>query len=214
METCPLCLGADAKAFFTDEKHGGREFFSCPGCGLVFVPARFHPSPEDEKRRYDLHRNDPGDAGYRDYLNQLAAPLCARLRPGSRGLDFGSGPGPALAAMMEAAGHPTRIYDPFYAPDLSALEEIYDFVAATEVVEHLRDPRGTLERMWSLVRPGGWLGLLTQSPPPAEAFGRWTYKNDPTHLVFYPKAVFGRLAGAWGAEVEFDGRDAILLRKV
>ena len=61
------------------------------------------------------------DAGYRRFLSKLADPLMARLAPGARGLDYGCGPGPALAAMLREAGHEVALYDPFFAPDPAPL---------------------------------------------------------------------------------------------
>jgi hypothetical protein len=44
----------------------------------------------------------------------LAGPLLARLAPASQGLDYGCGPGPALAAMLAEAGHAVALYDPLF----------------------------------------------------------------------------------------------------
>lgn len=213
METCPLCSTPDAPLFFKDDARGGREFFSCDGCGLVFVSPRFFPTPEEEKRRYDLHRNDPSDAGYRRHLSRMVRALAEHVPPGSRGLDFGSGPGPALRDLLVLAGYPTEVYDPFYAPDPSVLGECFRFVTATEVAEHLRDPASTFRRIWSLVLPGGCLGLMTQSPPSARDFKMWSYKNDITHLCFFRKESFEYLARQWSARVLFPEPDVILMIK-
>lgn len=210
---CPLCLETGPGLYFQEEKNSRREYFSCRSCGLVFVPTKHHLSLEAEKQRYDLHRNDPSDTGYREYLNRLAVPLLARLEPGSRGLDFGSGPSPVLAAILRAAGHPMEVYDPFYAPDASVLGHTYDFVTTTEAVEHFRDPAETLDRLWALVRPGGRLGILTQFLPSSADFDRWSYKNDPTHLAFFSRETFEWLAARWSAEAEFPAENVVLLTK-
>ena len=49
------------------------------------------------------------------------------------GLDFGAGPGPALAAMMSEDGFDVAIYDPFFQPDAEALQRKYDFITCTAV---------------------------------------------------------------------------------
>lgn len=178
-----------------------RCYWRCAACALVFVPPPWHPSLVDEKARYDLHRNSPDDAGYRAYLGRLLTPLKARLAPGARGLDFGCGPGPVLAHLLEAAGHSMALYDPFYAPDAAVLEARYDFVTATEVIEHLREPAVTLERVWSCLRPGGWLGIMTQFCPERPAFARWHYKDDFTHLAFFSSDTLHWLARRWNARL-------------
>lgn len=210
---CPLCLGPDPELYFKEIKNPAREFFYCEKCGLVFVPPEYHVSFEDEKRRYDLHQNGPFDRGYRSYLTRLMIPLTARLESGARGLDFGSGPGPVFSSLLEEMGHPTALYDPVYAPDTTVLDHTYDFVTATEVIEHLRTPAETLDRMWALVRPGGWLGMLTQMLPPKAAFGRWSYKNDPTHILFFSPRVLNWLAERWEADLLLPQENVILMGK-
>ena len=86
-------------------------------------------SPERELAHYNTHQNSPGDPRYRAFLDQLAAPLMARLPSGAEGLDFGSGPGPALSVIFGEHGFPTSIYDPFFAPDPLLLTRDYDFVS-------------------------------------------------------------------------------------
>ena len=206
---CPLCLEAEGEPFFEDR----RSYFRCPLCRLVFVPPHQLPSAETEKAEYDKHQNSPDDPGYRRFLGRLFEPLVALLEPGSRGLDFGSGPGPTLSVMFEEAGYRMAIYDPFYAPDPSAFARRYDFVTASEVVEHLHRPRAELERLWSRLRPGGILGIMTKRVLDREAFSRWHYKNDPTHVCFFSVETFEWLAQHWRAELTVCGADVVLLAR-
>ena len=136
-----------------------------------------------------------------------------RLSMGSRGLDFGCGPGPTLSVMFEELGYPMAIYDPIYATDESVLEIEYDFVTATEVVEHLQRPKQSLNRMWRCVKPGGYLGIMSKIVIGQEAFANWHYKNDDTHICFYSTETFGWLARQWQTEPVFVGKDVIILPK-
>ncbi|HBC19886.1 MAG TPA: 2-polyprenyl-3-methyl-5-hydroxy-6-metoxy-1,4-benzoquinol methylase, partial [Alcanivorax sp.] len=138
-----------------------RDFFRCGTCQLTFADPATLPDPETEKAHYDHHDNTPGDAGYRRFLSQLADPLCERLKPGDCGLDFGCGPGPALAQMLNERGFACRTYDPIYDPDPAPLDQQYDFVTCTEVVEHLHRPEREWQQFALLVKPGGWLGIMT-----------------------------------------------------
>lgn len=210
MPTCPLCESSDSNAFCTDR---ARDYLRCSHCKLVFVPEQFHLSLADERSEYDLHENLPTDPGYRRFLGRLASPLLQRLPKGARGLDFGSGPGPTLSVMLKEAGHPTEIYDPFYAPDRGALERPYDFITASEVVEHLRDPKLELERLFGLLRTGGVLAIMTKLVLDQTAFTSWHYKNDRTHIAFFSKETFAWLSEQWGATLEFVGADVIFLTK-
>jgi len=179
----------------------------------VFVPQQFHLSPGDEREVYDQHRNSPDDPGYRQFLSRLADPLLERLAPNSCGLDFGSGPGPTLSVMLAEQGHRMTLYDLYYAPNEEALADRYDFVTSTEVVEHLAAPGRELMRLWALLKPGGWLGIMTKLVSDQGAFGSWHYKNDPTHISFFSAETFEHLAQRWGTRAEFLGKDVILMNK-
>jgi SAM-dependent methyltransferase len=207
---CPLCAEGAPVLY-----HQGRArtYWRCGRCALVFVPPAAWPDAAAEKARYDRHRNDPADEGYRRFLSRLAGPILARVAPGAEGLDFGCGPGPALAAMLEARGLTVALYDPFYAPDASALARTYDFVTATEVLEHLHRPAETLDRLFGLLRPGGWLGVMTQPVRPPEAFDAWHYARDPTHVCFYSRETFAYVGVRWRVEPEFVEEDVVLFRR-
>lgn len=207
---CPLCASAGVKIVCRDKR---RDYFRCRTCDLVSVPSAQFLSPEDEKARYDLHQNSPDDWDYRRFLSHLFVPMLERLGVGSHGLDFGSGPNPTLSVMFEKVGHSMAIYDPFYANNAVALEELYDFVTATEVVEHLRDPARDLDRLWSCVKSGGSLGLMTKLAPDSKSFANWHYTNDLTHVCFFSRSTFKWLASQWQAELAFADEDVILFRK-
>lgn len=208
-QSCPLCRISEGRPFYQDR----REYFCCPDCYLVFVrPDHFLPLDE-EKSQYDKHENSPTDPRYRRFLGRLFNPLSERLTPGSSGLDFGSGPGPTLSVMFEEAGHSMEIYDPFYAPDLTLLKQKYDFITATEVVEHLHRPRQELDRLWSCLKPNGTLGIMTKRVIDREAFSNWHYKNDPTHVCFYSIETFHWLADYWDATLTVSDDDVVLFQK-
>lgn len=207
---CPLCAVLGAEFFHRDKR---REYRRCGVCRLVFVPQRYFLSAAEEKACYDLHQNDPQDVDYRRFLGQLFNPLIARLPPGAGGLDFGSGPGPTLSVMLAEAGFPTAIYDPFYAPDESVWSRTYGFITASEVVEHLHRPKPDLERLWHVLKPGGWLGIMTKRVRDAEPFSDWHYKNDPTHVAFFAEETFVWLAAHWSSRLEIAGPDVVLLQK-
>lgn len=210
MLTCPLCASTDTGPFHRD---GRRDYHRCRRCALVFVPPDQRLGSAEEKAVYDQHQNAPDDPGYRRFLSRLFDPLRERLPPGARGLDFGAGPGPTLSVMFEEVGHPMAIYDPFYAPDTSVLERRYDFITATEVVEHLFAPGRELVRLAAMLPSGGWLGLMTKRVTDQVAFTRWHYILDPTHVTFFSEATFVWLAARLGMRVEFPAADVALLQR-
>tara|TARA_R110000823_G_scaffold119998_6_gene244313 strand:- start:7746 stop:8393 length:648 start_codon:yes stop_codon:yes gene_type:complete len=207
---CPLCAGDELLAYGRD-RH--REYLQCARCELVFVPAKYRLGPEAERAVYDQHENVVTDPGYRRFLARLATPLMERLPPPARGLDFGCGPGPALACMLREAGYSVALYDPYYAPDAQVLAQPWEFITATEVVEHLYQPGRELERLWLLLEPGGWLAIMTKLVIDRAAFEGWHYRNDPTHVCFFSIATWRWWAARHAVEPEFLGSDVILLQK-
>ena len=205
---CPLCGTGNPKPYFEDKF---RPYFQCTHCQLVFVPSSHWLGPEEEKAVYDLHVNDPGDEGYRRFLSRLTLPLLEKLDSRCRGLDFGCGPGPALAAMVEEGGHAMDLFDPVYFP--RDLAEPYDFITATEVVEHFRHPAKEFNTLFALLKPGGWLGLMTKQVLDQRAFAQWHYIRDLTHICFYSPPTFEYLADRFNAHLTFVGKDVILMQR-
>jgi 2-polyprenyl-3-methyl-5-hydroxy-6-metoxy-1,4-benzoquinol methylase len=140
-------------------------------------------------------------------------PLIDRLTPGAAGLDFGCGRGPALAHMLREAGFNMALYDSFFVPKEDVLDVRYDFICATEVVEHLHRPGRELERLWALLQPGGWFGIMTRLVFDSTNFASWHYKNDPTHVCFFGSDTWHWWALQHGANIEIIGADVILLQR-
>lgn len=207
---CPLCSALDAHAYLRDKR---RPYLQCDCCQLVFVPPAFLPTPEQERAEYDLHRNDIDDPGYRGFLSRLAEPLMQHLPSGASGLDFGCGPGPALAEMLRESDLDVALYDSIYFPDATVFRRSYDFICATEVVEHLHRPGQELQRLWQHIKPGGWLAIMTKLVRDREAFATWHYKNDPTHVCFFSAATWHWWAQERGARAQIIGADVILIRR-
>lgn len=191
----------------------GRDYWRCAACQAVFLDASQLPDAATERARYLQHHNDPGDPAYRTFLARLAEPLLARLGPGCDGLDFGCGPGPALAGILAAAGHTLHLYDPFFHADASALAHRYDFITCSEVVEHFHQPAREFVRLDALLKPGGWLGILTCFLTDARRFADWHYRRDVTHVVFYRPETFLCLAAELGWTCEIPARNVVLMRK-
>lgn len=207
---CPLC---DNKKIVHWHRRGQRDYWCCERCALVFVPPAQHLSPAREKAEYDKHDNRIDDPGYRRFLSASLRAVTDRLAPGSRGLDFGCGPGPALAAMLAESGYPTRLYDLYYHLDESVWNERYDFITLTEVIEHLAEPRPVLDRLWERLHPGGVLVIQTQRVLDRRAFRDWRYLHDLTHIAFYSETTFAWLGRALSARVECVSRDVAVLGK-
>lgn len=207
---CPVCDAAGAVIF---QNIDGKTYWRCETCIATFLDPAFFPSPEEERRHYALHQNDVCDAGYRRFLARLADPLLQRLPPGRTGLDYGCGPGPALAVMLREAGHDVTAFDPFFAPDPAALARTYDFITCTEAAEHFHLPLREFDRIKSMLNPGGLLALMTCFQRDDGRFAGWHYRKDPTHVVFYREETFRRLADQWGWRLEIPEKDVAFFTK-
>ena len=207
---CALCGAAQTRMIHAVQ---GRTFLRCAVCDLVFAPRAAHPTPAETRARYDLHRNAPSDGGYFLFLTRLAAPLSLRLAPGARGLDYGCGPGPTLSLLLCERGFEMQDYDPLYHDHRELLARSYDFVTCTEVVEHFAEPAKEWTKLLALVKPGGWLGIMTEFHHAGTDFNRWHYATDLTHLCFYSRATFDWIAATFRLQSEIPESGVALMLK-
>lgn len=175
---CPLC-GTASTEFFDNS------FFLCPACEGIFRDPELFLPPDTERARYEQHNNDPADPRYRAFVSPLVEAITAHMPPGSHGLDFGAGPGPVGSVMLAEQGYQTACYDPYFHNTPGLLENTYDFVFCSEVIEHFYAPAVEFPRLFSLLRPGGSLFCMTHLYSSDIDFCSWYYKNDETHVFFY-----------------------------
>lgn len=210
MLPCPLCENSRTASRLTA---GQREFWQCDECALTFVPPQFHLEGAEEKARYDTHENYPDDPAYRNFFRPFFDALTKELPPGAKGIDFGAGPGPALAEMLRERGFSVALYDKFFHPQKDVLGENYDFVACTETAEHFQRPRAEFELFQRLLRPGGCLGILTGMLAEGKKFDDWYYHRDPTHVAFYEKRTMEWIGKRFSWESSFPAPNVTLFRK-
>ncbi len=185
----------------------------CGNCRLVHVPPQYHLDAEAEKTYYDLHENNVDDPGYRKFLSRMAEPLLEKIQPKSKGLDFGCGPAPLLAKMLEDHGHELALFDKFYFSNPSVLRTTYDFVVATEVIEHCYAADQVWKQWLGLLSAPALLAIMTKRVRSQSAFSTWHYIRDPTHVVFYSNETFEWVANKYKLSCEFVGADVVILRK-
>ena len=207
---CIICSNPGSLSFSTNDS---KTYWSCNFCEGRYLDASHYINEDEEKERYLEHNNQIDDMAYRSFLGKLALPLQAKLSSGDTGLDFGCGHGPALADILEKDGFNVSLYDPFFFPDTEALTRTYDFITCTETAEHFHNPYKEFNTINSLLKPGGWLGIMTCFLTTDEAFESWYYRRDPTHVTFYCKKTFEVIASQRNWQYEFPSKDIVLLQK-
>lgn len=210
VQPCIVCGARAVQAFAVIDT---LRYYRCAVCEATFLDPSQRLSREDEHQRYRLHKNDPADPGYRRFLARLSTPLVARLASGCRGLDYGCGPEPVLAGMLAEAGHRMRVFDPLFFPDRAPLDDSYDFITCSEVLEHCHHPAEEFARFDRLLRPGGWLALMTCFQTEDHRFAHWHYRRDRTHVVFFRATTLRLLARGLGWQCEIPVKNVALLRK-
>lgn len=213
---CPLCAGSQLRSV----KHrfrGGETFYLCGDCDLIFIDQQHRLSAKDEKARYQHHQNSLDDPDYLQFLSPAVEWIDKNFAASGRliqGLDFGSGPTPVLAELLRQRKISMRIFDPYFASDLSVFEQEYDFVVSTEVFEHLYSPAVELPRLQKILRPGGVLVVMTRLHRGADSFLDWWYARDPTHVCFFSEKSFSWIAASGGfANVHVVSPSLVVLTK-
>ena len=207
---CGVCGASATRPFLSVD---GRDYRRCDCCQATFLNPAQRLSPEAEHARYLQHRNDPAGADYRRFLSKLADPLLKRLAPHRDGLDYGCGPGPALAQMLCEAGHRVSVFDPYFFPDPAPLDCRYDFITCTEAIEHFHRPAEEFARFERMLRPGGWLAVMTCFQADDGRFASWHYRRDPTHVVFYRETTLRYIAHGFAWSCEIPVKDVALMQK-
>ncbi len=207
---CPVCSEPGTQPFVSV---GVLNYWRCETCAARFLDPRQRPGREAERSHYLHHENHPGDQRYRRFLSKLAPLLLERLDAAQSGLDYGCGPGPALATLLREAGHEVMVYDPFFFPAAACLERTYDFITCTEVAEHFHHPADEFDRLDRMLRCGGWLAVMTCFQNDDARFADWHYRKDPTHVVFYRDSTLHKIAAQRGWTCEIPVKDVALMHK-
>jgi SAM-dependent methyltransferase len=227
---CRVCSGQLALSVPGVDGHATPEFLSpschelgrhgdllrCRECGSVEQPAL--PSGDD---LHDLYR-DTSDGRYMsEELGRRATArrlldLLAEQVPAGRLLDVGCGHGllldEARGRGFETLGlELSRAAAAHGRDDLGldvrelALEAFenddgFDAIVLADVIEHLEDPVGAIDRCAGLLRPGGVLCVVTPDPSSAAArvAGRRWWGYLPAHTCLLPRRTLRELVLARG----------------
>lgn len=178
---CPLCGNSKIDRLNTQFKK--RLFYLCDVCFLIFVDRPSLPTPEDEKLRYEHHQNQIGNTRYVEFLMKAIDPLLQLISKSDVGLDYGCGPNMITEYILRRSGYRCESYDPIFYPDIK--EKTFDYIISTEVFEHFHIPELEIDKALKLLRPGGYISIMTELWTQLSEFSSWYYIRDYTHVSFY-----------------------------
>jgi len=173
-----------------------------------------HLDSEEEKKRYSFHKNEIDDKGYIQFLNRAIIPTAEYIKQGMKGLDYGCGPNPVLAHLIEKKGIECLYYDPYFYPQCDFTTK-YDFVFATECFEHFFFPAQEIKRICSILKTNGTLSIMTEFITSSTSFDNWYYKNDPTHVCFYNEKSINYICNSYNLiQLYNDNHRVTILKKL
>jgi hypothetical protein len=210
---CPLCCLDKNKLYFFDENKKW-QYYQCEICHYVFRDHNSLLVPDEEYKRYSTHENSIENKGYVDFLMPVIDRLLPFLSKEDVGLDFGCGPGPILDILFHKKGIQVFNYDPFFKKETDLLKRHYNFIACTEAFEHFYHPQKELDLMSEILKPKGYLLIMTEFLPQSNDFSKWYYRKDPTHVGFLNEQSLIWLAKRWDFEIITSNQARIsILRK-
>jgi SAM-dependent methyltransferase len=211
---------------------GSFRLVRCRQCGLFYLNPR--PTPEEMGSYYPQeyipyavaqeHGRTRMHYLNRSYGNQKRARAIGALRPqGGKLLDVGCASGEFLHIMgqvgiwevegLDISRDATQVARERYGLRvfIGELETaayptaFFDVVTLWDVIEHLHDPKGTLDEVQRILKPGG---LLVMSTPnlqswDARLFGPyWAGLDAPRHLFVFSPVTVSTLLGKAGFRIE------------
>jgi SAM-dependent methyltransferase len=201
-------------------RHG--DLLACRECGAIQQPilpagAALHDLYRDMRDEAYLGEEQGRRATGARLLDLIGAQV-----PEGRLLDVGCGPGllldEARARGYETVGLELSRESARHAREHLGLDvreapleefderEAFDVVVLADVIEHLDDPVGGIERCASLLRPGGVLCVVTPDPSSLTARlagARW-WGFVPAHTCLLPRATLRELLVAAGLVISAD----------
>ena len=209
-QCCRLCR--EQRQIQCIDGSDNRTFFLCERCLLIYVHSDHFLTMKEERKRYETHNNSIRNEGYVAFLNRIIQPMLHYIRPGMHGIDYGCGPGPTLSKLLEREGITCTDYDPIFYP--APIRSAFDFIFSTETFEHFFSPRDELIKLSAVLKPGGYLAVMTECWTSTEQVATWYYTRDPTHVSFYHERTLTYICDAFGFKlIHTDNQRVFILKK-
>lgn len=170
------------------------------------------PAPDEERERYEQHQNTIHNQGYVAFLNTAVNAALPFLSPEKEGLDFGCGPNPVLSELLKQHNLHCRNYDPFFFP--TKPDTGFDFIFATECLEHFHNPEREILYLVSLLRKNGILTIMTSLWNDDTDFINWHYLRDKTHVSIFNFKTIEYMVQSFDLDVlDTDRKRVVVFRK-
>jgi SAM-dependent methyltransferase len=207
--TCRLCLINNELMQISGKDK--RKYFLCENCMTINAAADHFLESKNEKARYLEHQNGIEYEGYVNFLNRAVTPSLNYIKKDMIGLDYGCGYAPTLSKILEQSGYYCQNYDPIFFDTTLVVK--YDFIFSTEVFEHFFNPNAELKKLTKLLKPGGFLIIMTERWKNKTQFSDWYYTTDPTHVTFYHNKTFDFICSVYGFENVYDDNHRVIILK-
>ncbi len=197
---CPICH--ESTCSITHKKLG--TFYKCDKCDFIHKDRNHLITLKQELAIYNNHNNSIDDPKYVAFFNRfLYKAVFPYVNSGKKAFDFGSGPTPVLAQILQRYHqYDMVIYDLFYATNKSYINKKFDLITSTEVLEHVKDPISTFKLLVSLLKKDGVLAIMTlYHPNNDDDFLKWYYIRDPSHISFYSLKTMHVIANMLNCEI-------------
>ncbi|TDS63596.1 methyltransferase family protein [Myroides indicus] len=202
---CTLC-----QTLLTEK--ADEEYYICSTCHAYVKDEALYFNAESEKKHYEYHNNDIHDIGYQNFTAPVTNTILKLCTREMIGLDYGCGKGPVVTEQLAEKGYRINLYDPYFYPNISYLNETYDYIFSCEVFEHFYNPFQELNKLNSILKKGGLLIIKTHLYKGQTEFKNWYYRKDLTHVFIYTFKTFEYIAQYFEFDIVLLTEKLIVLR--
>lgn len=181
---CLVCASSAVRLLETKRK----QFLRCAVCSFSFLHPEFLPSEEAAFNRYKQHCNNEDNEGYRQFLSKIIERALFYADKAESVIDWGSGPEPLASRFLREKGFSVFSWDPHFSFSEKPKKAFYDLALCIETAEHFFYPQKDFAALFETLKPDAFALIHTHlAPEDDDAFLRWWYTEDITHVSFYSK---------------------------